>query len=154
MSERHPGDSFNGLGSKPSSAGGTEFNAWYAANRNVVIGALSLREWAKVYASSMLPRNASLRSTNRIYDVRTSIASMTWKRKLMGSEAGRPVLAPEAALPGDWLCVLSESPAPVVLRKVADHFMLIGECYVDDMMQRNQRLERMGGAGKTVFEIR
>jgi hypothetical protein len=43
-------------------------------------------------------------------------------------------LLPKTAYVGDIICVLYGCPIPHVLRKVNDHFRVVGCCYVDGMM--------------------
>ena len=57
-------------------------------------------------------------------------------RRLCWSEDGHLALVPRHTRVGDVLCVLLVSVMPFVLRKRDDGaYMLVGECYVHDVMQ-------------------
>ena len=58
-------------------------------------------------------------------------------RIVLPSLSGRAVLVPSHARAGDLVCILFECPVPVVLRRVDDHYILVGECYVDDFFNGN-----------------
>ncbi|KAK5121559.1 hypothetical protein LTR85_004731 [Meristemomyces frigidus] len=140
-----------------SQVGGMDFNAWYRANRSVEICGRPVRNWVADYLDHIGLRNTSFKPPDieTSHELRRAVAISTWKRQLVGTVSGRPILAPETARRGDLVCVLYDCPVPVVFRKEVDHHVLVGECYVDDMMGRlcdgEQEIE---GLPQTEFNIR
>lgn len=71
-------------------------------------------------------------------------ALMTWitsmelgniiDRVLFMSSKGYLGLGPKGLLSSDIICIMLGCSVPVVLRKVQDHFLLVGECYVHGLM--------------------
>jgi hypothetical protein len=55
-------------------------------------------------------------------------------RKLMTTIKGYLGLAPEEVLKGDVIAVLYGCNFPVVLRPYGERFYVVGECYVDGVM--------------------
>ena len=47
---------------------------------------------------------------------------------------GYLTLAPKGSRPGDMICVIQGFNVPMVIRKVDNHFILIGTCFVKGMM--------------------
>ena len=143
---------------------GMDFDAWWTANRGVVIGEKSLCQWLAEYltyaaehrahkkwnrktkrgkqqgrtAPNSVHASNSENDTTRIhrYDLDASfvfcrrLAVNAWKRQLTGTVAGRPILAPDAAIEGDLVVLLYSCPVPVVLRRCEDFYTLVGECCV------------------------
>jgi hypothetical protein len=73
---------------------------------------------------------------DRIYSsmvARIRLTMMT--RRTMTGEKGHLISGPESALPGDIVCVLLGCDVPVVLRQVAEHYILVGECYCQGIMR-------------------
>ncbi|KAH6884401.1 heterokaryon incompatibility protein-domain-containing protein [Thelonectria olida] len=56
-------------------------------------------------------------------------------RRLFFDAEGQLGLAPEAAEPGDWVCLLSGGDVPFVVRPKGDFFLLVGECYLYKYME-------------------
>lgn len=63
-----------------------------------------------------------------------SASLMMNRRRLFIGSSNVAGLAPWDAEPGDKLCILLGCRFPVVLRRQGDHHVLIGEAYVDGMM--------------------
>jgi hypothetical protein len=55
-------------------------------------------------------------------------------RRLFVTTGGHLGLGPWQAQPGDILCVLGGADMPFIIRKEDSRFRLVGECYVDDIM--------------------
>jgi hypothetical protein len=55
-------------------------------------------------------------------------------RRTLSGKKGYLISGPEIALPGDVNCVLLGCDVPVILRQVAEHYILIGECYCQGIM--------------------
>lgn len=59
---------------------------------------------------------------------------LIYKRHLMVSENGYVGLVPSSAQQGDMICVLFGCSVPVIIRKLNDHHVFIGESYVHGIM--------------------
>lgn len=59
--------------------------------------------------------------------------STSRNRRVFSTESGFLGLGPEILQPGDVVCITVAS-VPLVLRPVNKHFLLVGECYVDGIM--------------------
>ena len=57
------------------------------------------------------------------------------RRRLFISESGKVGLAPWNAAEGDLVCVLLGCRSPVVLRREQGYYVLVGEAYVEELMQ-------------------
>ncbi|PVH73904.1 hypothetical protein DL98DRAFT_430462 [Cadophora sp. DSE1049] len=55
-------------------------------------------------------------------------------RRTMTGKKDYIITGPDATLPGDLVCVLLGCDVPMILRQEDDHFILIGECYIEGMM--------------------
>ena len=142
--------------SSASTVSSMDFTACYSTNRTVKIGRQTLSEWIAEYVSfpgRRLEEPDELITTDVLM---RAIALTTWKRQLSGTAAGRPILAPEAARPGDMVCWLYGCPVPVVLRKQMDHCVLVGECYVSGLINGTMvaEMRSLGRLEETIFNIR
>jgi hypothetical protein len=78
-----------------------------------------------------------------------SAASLRMHSKCLAiSDGRRSCFTPRATMTGDLVCVLLGCKYPVVLRRVEEHYVLIGEVYVDGVM----RGELMNDFEKTRFK--
>ncbi|KAL3420136.1 hypothetical protein PVAG01_08635 [Phlyctema vagabunda] len=77
-----------------------------------------------------------------------SASLMMNQRRFVFSNSGIVGLAPWTAEEGDIICVLHGCRFPVVLRKEADHFILIGEAYIDGFIDG----EALRGADEGRYE--
>ncbi|KAH6669025.1 heterokaryon incompatibility protein-domain-containing protein [Halenospora varia] len=68
--------------------------------------------------------------------VQISVA-ITWDRRFFVSSGGTMGMAPESALEGDTICIPLGCPHPMILRHVDDHYVVVGEAYVDGYMYGN-----------------
>jgi hypothetical protein len=72
----------------------------------------------------------------------------------MCTESGQPILAPEEAAAGDFVCMLWNCPMRAILRKEEEHFVLIGECYADELRDGISQDKLREGRYQTVeFDI-
>ena len=55
-------------------------------------------------------------------------------RQMFLSAAGHLCIGPETVEPGDKLCILTGAEVPFILRNYGDHYVLVGEAYVDGCM--------------------
>ena len=55
-------------------------------------------------------------------------------RQMFRSRAGHLCVGPETVEPGDKLCILTGAEVPFILRNHRDHYLLVGEAYVDGVM--------------------
>jgi hypothetical protein len=75
-------------------------------------------------------------------------------RRLFFSDSGQLGLGPEALRPGDHVCVLFGAAVPFVLRPHENYFLLVGECYIYDLMDGHVvKRWREGKLKDQVFEI-
>ena len=103
---------------------------------------------------SGLTQSALIKAADRI-------AFQCTKNPMMGSRClfttrqGYIGLGPLNLQPDDQICVLFGSQVPLVLRKVDDHHVLVGECFVLGLMDGEAitRLEE-GKEEQTTFDIR
>ncbi|KAH7355364.1 heterokaryon incompatibility protein-domain-containing protein [Rhexocercosporidium sp. MPI-PUGE-AT-0058] len=65
--------------------------------------------------------------------VQFSVAA-TWDRRFFVGSKGIVGMAPESALEGDVVCILLGCPHTMILRKVHEHYIVVGEAYVDGYM--------------------
>ncbi|KAE9977567.1 hypothetical protein BLS_001276 [Venturia inaequalis] len=64
------------------------------------------------------------------------VQEAVWNRQLIKTKRGYLGLAPDAAEKGDMVCILYGCSVPVVVREAENgNFELVGECYVDGMME-------------------
>jgi hypothetical protein len=75
-------------------------------------------------------------------------------RRIFITKSGCLGLGPAAMTTGDHVCVLYGGNVPFILRAKDEHFILIGECYVDTLMN-GQAIERYkkGNLTEMIFEI-
>src|SRR6202035_3224075 len=65
-----------------------------------------------------------------------------------------PGLVPDRALKGDIICILVGCALPLVLRKIRDHFVVVGESYVHGFMCGEiLEMERKGEIKREEFVI-
>ncbi len=56
-------------------------------------------------------------------------------RRVFRTETGVAGLGPAASQPGDYVCVLCGAIVPFVLRRRTDHWHLVGECFLPQIMK-------------------
>jgi hypothetical protein len=61
--------------------------------------------------------------------------AITQRRTLFQTEDGLMGIGPPGTKLGDEVCVLMGYPAPFMLRKVENHYVLLGECFVLHLMR-------------------
>lgn len=65
--------------------------------------------------------------------IETSVA-YNWDRRFLIGSSGTMGMAPETSLEGDIICIPLGCPHPMVLRRVNNHYLVVGEAYVDRYM--------------------
>ncbi len=55
-------------------------------------------------------------------------------RSLAITDTGMPCQVPRNTCPGDLLCVVPGAPMPMVLRPEAEHYLIVGCCYIHGVM--------------------
>jgi hypothetical protein len=65
---------------------------------------------------------------------RSAIFRTTFQRQLFLSKRGYIGLCPAEAREDDLLCILLGVRVPLVLRKQSEHYVIIGDCYIDGVM--------------------
>ncbi|KAI4183083.1 MAG: hypothetical protein L6R41_005596 [Letrouitia leprolyta] len=82
-----------------------------------------------------------------------SINEMLEKRFLMETIDRRLGLAPEAAAPGDQVCILLGCSSPMILRPVSDKkYAVVGACYLDGIMSGEALLGELPSNWSIVLE--
>ena len=110
--------------------------------------------WLEMYSHDQLIHDLSVASSSRIFpltkalkqDAKQAKGKGFWKlalsvsrnRRLFSTQRGFLRLGPEILEPGDVICIFPLLPVPFVLRPVDDHFLLVGECYVDGVMDAEE----------------
>lgn len=98
--------------------------------------------------------NSSMRGFKYCLPLLQSLNRCTHERQIIITGKGYVGLAPPAAQPGDFLCILLGVRIPIVMRKVEDHNVLIGEAYVDGVMDGQLMKELEDGTFRTeMFNI-
>ena len=111
-------------------AGGALFNEWYQHNRDFVIAGKSLREWVTQASES-----SDLKATEDETEVYVSQLSIYGRnRRLITTAHGYVGLGVNSCMPGDLVCVIFGCSTPILLRKVEDHYVVLGEAYLHGMM--------------------
>ena len=92
--------------------------------------------------------------TGYIAEALNTVRSNLLHRNLIISERGYIGLGPIVTRKSDMICILYGCSVPVILRKVGDHYLFIGECYVQGLMD-GQALEllQMGTAREVKFDL-
>ncbi|KAL2070949.1 hypothetical protein VTL71DRAFT_13975 [Oculimacula yallundae] len=81
--------------------------------------------------------HSNRRDGNTRYDNRTYLgncAALILNRRLFLGLSGMMGLAPKEAIEGDTVCIPLGCPVPMIFRKVGDHYVIIGDAYVDGYM--------------------
>lgn len=74
-------------------------------------------------------------------------------RSLIVTTDGCPGLAPENTKPGDKICVILGCPSPLILREeTPSHYAIVGECYVDGIMNGELLLGQLPSDWKLVYK--
>ncbi|KAK0119427.1 hypothetical protein ONS95_010879 [Cadophora gregata] len=73
-------------------------------------------------------------NANKLENTLSDIDVTTVSRLTMTGKKDYIITGPGEASPGDLVCVLLGCDVPMILRQEGDHFILIGECYVEGMM--------------------
>jgi hypothetical protein len=60
--------------------------------------------------------------------------SMSYRRAFITMTKGNMGLAPNAAQPGDVVCIFFGCKVPYILRPVGEHYLFIGDAYIHDIM--------------------
>lgn len=106
--------------------------------------------WSDIYNDDQSILDPSVASSSRIFPIpkeleqsaRRATGKDFWdlallvsrNRRLFSTQRGLLGLGPEILESGDVICIFPLLSVPLVLRPVDDHFLLVGECYVDGIM--------------------
>jgi hypothetical protein len=103
-------------------------------------------DWNDETVLQMLETLATVRSTSASSGLSSDTELNEWLdnlgrqlvfcsgRRIVNLEKNQIGLYPESCQDGDFVCVLHGANLPIVLRKLADKWELIGPCFVDGMM--------------------
>ena len=58
-------------------------------------------------------------------------------RVLTETQSGLGSLAPDTAIDGDIVCILSHCPVPAIVWQQQNQYVLIGECYLDEFSKES-----------------
>jgi len=78
---------------------------------------------------ALTPPNWSIDATAR-GQASTALLNLSGRWRLFATTANYMGLAPRYAMAGDQVCILHQCAVPVLLRKVADHYVFVGRCFV------------------------
>ena len=82
-----------------------------------------------------------------------AIDTTTWNRRLFVTAKGYMGIAPATAEPGDAVCILFGSQTPMVLREEGDHWLFVGQAYIQGIMD-GEALEGVNiEHGSRLFDI-
>jgi hypothetical protein len=87
----------------------------------------------QVSEADNIPYDAAVNSSVWRSWVQSSVA-MTWDRRFFIGSEDTMGMAPESSLEGDIICIPLGCPHPMILRQVDDHYIVVGEAYVDGYM--------------------
>lgn len=76
----------------------------------------------------------------------------SFHRRLVVTEKGHLGLAPEHVQTGDLVIIMMGSQVPLVLREVQQHYVFVGDAFIDGVMDGEAWAERDGNE-KRVFTI-
>jgi hypothetical protein len=89
-----------------------------------------------------LPSTTAIHDGSRFID---TAAAVIKDRKLFSTTSGMKGVGPRDMLPGDRVCVLYGANMPFILRRQDNGYILIGECYVHDLMH-GEAVQRLSDA--------
>lgn len=119
----------------------SNFDRWCLENKRSPINGRIFAAWIVDWfwafgrqACEWVVRYRRLEISRVLPSYKSCVELMLRGRTVIPSASGRPVLAPNHARAGDLVCILFDCPVPIILRRVNDHYVLIGECYVDDFL--------------------
>lgn len=121
------------------------FNEWYEHNRHLVISGKRIEEWVDDIVDPNTESEVSEAAKER-YVNKLSIHGRN--RRLVITEKGCLGLGVNSCMPGDLICVLFGCSTPMFLRKVEEHYIILGEAYLHGFMSG----EAVDGLEKREFE--
>ncbi len=98
------------------------------------------REDSSLHTEALLEPIARGGNADRFLDAATTALL---RRILFTTASGLKGIGPQAASPGDEMCILYGSSIPFIVRRTGEAYQLIGECYVRDVMQ-GEALKKLG----------
>jgi len=128
------------------------FNSWFKHHRDFGIGGKSLHEWlTSVQFESQFPDDIETAEERYIHKLSITHGP---NRPLMTTSRGYLGLAVNNCKPGDLVCVIYGCSTPVLLRRMTDHCIFIGEAYLHGIMNGEvlDGLQR-GELGEETFSI-
>ncbi|KAF4630014.1 hypothetical protein G7Y89_g8121 [Cudoniella acicularis] len=110
--------------------------------------------WSEMYNHDQSILDPSVASSSRIFPIPKELEQgatqakgkdfwdlallVSRNRRLFSTQRGFLGLGPEILESGDVVCIIPLLSVPLVLRPVDDHFLLVGECYVDGIMDSEE----------------
>ncbi|KAH7382002.1 heterokaryon incompatibility protein-domain-containing protein [Cadophora sp. MPI-SDFR-AT-0126] len=110
----------------------TMFNVWYDCHRDFSMGGRSLREWV-TSVNFDFQFSGDMETAKERYIHKLSVTHGP-SRRLMTTSKGFIGLAVNSCMPGDLVCVIYGCSTPVLLRRIGDHCIFLGEAYLHGIM--------------------
>jgi hypothetical protein len=112
------------------------FPNWFQKNRSFLIRGRSLQEWVLEWTAHYDPPSAkeSVSSDSRLYTLDAASRMFLFCKRLMTTTDGRIGMVPQSSRPGDQVWIIFGCSVPVVVRVSGERKELVGECYVDGIM--------------------
>jgi hypothetical protein len=93
-------------------------------------------EWAPLSSSLKSRGQAKLSKAGaaEIFHLKARVERLNITRRLFSTSCGFIGNGPQVLQPGDCVCILFGGDVPYILRPEGDHYLMVGESYVSDIM--------------------
>lgn len=105
---------------------------WFMANQQLYVKGATLKE--HVDAVTLLPAYHTGTGVTLWHAAESTIGERSWDCRLVVMAGGKLGMAPRAVRKGDVACILLGCSVPVILRRLDDAFIVIGECFLPGLM--------------------
>jgi hypothetical protein len=134
-------------GNRLTQSRASPFVQWYEHSRYFMISGKMLEQWVDELSSLKFDPNVS-KVEEEEYRPKLSVVSEGRDRRLITTEKGYIGLAVNSCVRGDIVCVVFGCSTPVLLRRVGDHYIFLGEAYLHGIMHG----EAIDGLGSGEFK--
>lgn len=114
---------------------------------------VGMRRGGKSKEAPLSDREESDSQGNYFMDI-TGPHPAPFRRRLIVTEKGYLGLTAEHVRTGDVVVIMMGGQVPLVLRQVQQHYVLIGEAYIDGIMDGEALAKSNANGGNTIFTIR